>query len=629
MSVRQIVTSCLLDPGHVWGRLVALVVPVAVLGVWLKMLRIRAFYPEGGAGDALARVASDVAFGAAWVLLWVVACWLTRGHTRVAVFYLAHIFTLVVGIFTVFNHEFVIRTGNPLTVAQMTYAWRNRAELSSLVESQVSDSAIQLLTGVVVGVVVLPPLVGPLLDRLVRARPGGRARRVLKGASLAGLTLLLALSAWSAPTVSAAFSLAAPVQLAVGQVREVLAYPSVPAGDESVPAPDTTRLVAREGADHKNLVVLTLESQRDATTLPETSEPVTPVLDALAASAIRPERGYTVFPHTSKALTAVTCGIAPPLDSENSEAEPGSLPGRCLPDLLSEHGYATAFFQSATENFERRRGTISNFGYQDFTPVDEMDPTGFKVANYFGYEDDIMLAPQRAWLMEHGGGPFMMGALTVTGHHDYSLAGFELIDFVDDPLLNNYLNGIHYQDQYVGHVIDMFKELGLYDNTIFIITGDHGEGFGEHRLYQHDNTIYEEGIRIPFLVIDPSREGSVVDGPANQLAVVPTAADLLGFELVSDTRYQPSLASGEDQGAVVATCYARGRCAATMTGDMKVIHHFGDRRDEVFNVALDPHEQEDLAVVTDRAWIREQRDVALQWYVEAERFYSLYRGQDR
>ncbi|WP_077685082.1 LTA synthase family protein [Tessaracoccus aquimaris] len=618
-SVRPTFTQRLLRPRHVWGRLIVLLLPVAVLGVWLKLLRIGNFFPAAGPVEVLAKVASDLAFGAAWMLLWMLACWFAKGTVRTVVFYLAHLATIVVGVFTVINHEYVSRTGNPLTWDEMAYAWRQQGELSSLLQSQMSSSVIALLAFAVLAPIVVPPLLGPLVSRLLRKRPGRKA----KAAAVAVLALLLVLSSWSAPTVSAAFSLAAPVQLAVTPVREAMAYPEGLADPTVLPTPDATKLVDRDGK-HKNLVVITLESHRATSTLPETRQSVTPVMDALAQSAIRPERGYAVLPHTSKALTAVTCGISPALDSENSEADPGSLPAKCLPELLGEQGYSSAFFQSATENFERRRGTVANFGYQDFTPVDEMSPIGFRRVNYFGYEDDIMLDPARKWLVAHSGQPFMLGMLTVTGHHDYALEGFDLIDFVDDPLLNKYLNGIHYQDQFVGHVLDMFKELGLYDNTVFVITGDHGEGFGEHRVFQHDNTIYDEGLRIPYLIIDPSKEGKLIEGPANQLAVLPTAVDLLGFDLVSDTQYKPSLMSDEPQGPVVATCYARGRCAATMDGDMKVIHHFGDRRDEVYDLSVDPYETNDLAAGTDSGWVSEQSDIALKWYLEAENAYAAY-----
>lgn len=599
-----------------------LLVPVAVLGVVLKLIRINAFFPNAGVGETAVKVSSDVAFGGAWVLLWALGCLFTRGRVRAIIFYAAHLATAVVALFAVVNHAYVMTTGNPLTWPTLLDAAQRREELAAVIGSQVDAALIWLLSGVVIGVVVLPLVLGPFISRLLRPRPRTR----LKTASVVGLVLLLIASGWSAPTASAAFSLAPPLQLAINPVRAALAYPQELATAVVTPTPETTRLLG-DGADSRNVVVITLESQRSAATLQDVKRPVTPVLDELAEASIRPERGYSVLPHTSKALTAIHCGIAPPLDSDNSEADPDGLPAKCLPALLKEEGYATSFFQSATERFERRRGTARNLGFQDFTSVDQMKSSGFHRANYFGYEDDIMLAPERTWLEKNGDQPFMLSMLTVTGHHDYALTGYPRIDFVDNPMLNNYLNGIHYQDRFVGKVIEMFKELGLYENTVFVVVGDHGEGFGEHQVFQHDDTIYEEGIHIPFLIHDPQRAGEVIEGPANQLAVLPTVVDLLGFTLESDAAYQPSLVSGESQGPVVSTCYARGKCTAVLDGDMKLIHHFDDRRDEVFNVALDPHETNDLIVQTDPAWLAGMRDIALRWYMDTENSYAAYRDR--
>ena len=609
-------------PRNLWGRLITLLVPVAVLGVVLKLIRIHAFFPAAGVGEIAVKVSSDVAFGGAWVLLWTLGCLFTRGRLRTVIFHTAHVATAVVGFFAVINHQYVMTTGNPLTLATLVDAAQRRDELEAVITSQIDATLISLLIGVGVAVVVLPLVLGPFVSRMLRPRPRTR----VKTASVVGLLVLLVASGWSAPTASAAFSLAPPLQLAINPVRAALAYPQELATEAVTPTPEATRLVAN-GGDSRNVVIITLESQRSAATLQDVKQPVTPVIDELTKTSIRPERGYSVLPHTSKALTAIHCGIAPPLDSNNSEADPDALPAKCLPTLLKEQGYATSFFQSATERFERRRATARNLGFRDFTSVDQMKSSGFHRANYFGYEDDIMLGPERSWLEKNGDQPFMLSMLTVTGHHNYALTGYPRIDFVDNPLLNNYLNGIHYQDQFVGRVIEMFKELGLYENTVFVVVGDHGEGFGEHRIYQHDDTIYEEGIRIPFLIHDPLRSGELTDGPANQLAVLPTVVDLLGFELESDTSYKPSLLSEQQQGPVVSTCYARGRCTAIMDGDMKLIHHFGDRRDEVFNVALDPHETTDLVGTTDQAWLVEMRDTALRWYLDAENSYEAFRNR--
>ena len=618
---RRTLRERLAAPTHLWGRLATTLIPVAVIGVWLKLIRIDRFYPGSDLMGTLTKVSSDVAFGAAWILLWFVLCVFSRGWLRAVLFYLAHIASCVVGVYIVVNHEFGLRTGNPLTWDTMVYAFTQGDQLAGLVGSEMTDSAIALLWTIIASTLALPLLVGRLIDPLLRWRP----RKGVKRAAVLALVALLFGSSWTAPTASAAFALAAPVRLAVSPVRDAFAYPSV--SDAWPTDPGETTLTPRDGAQHRNLVLITLESQRATSTLPETRQPVTPVLDALAADSITPRRGYSVFPHTSKALTAVTCGIVPPADAANSEAEPtDGIPAACLPALLGEQGYASKFFQTATEHFERRRGTVANFGYDEFMPVDEMSTVGFHRANYFGYEEDIMLEPQREWL-EQQEGPFMLGMLTVTGHHDYKLEGYEEIDFVDDPLLNKYLNSIHYQDAFVGRLIDMFKELGLYEDTVFIITGDHGEGFGEHRVYQHDNTIYEEGIRIPYLIHDPLREGQVLDDPTDQLAILPTAVDLLGFDLVGAEGYRPSLLSGEEQPPVVATCYARARCMATIDGDMKVIQHFGDRRDEVFDLSTDNYERVDLADQYDEAWRNRHSEFATKWYVAAENFYEAAREQ--
>lgn len=616
------ILSRVLTPRHVRGRLAVLLLPFAVFGIWLKVLRIKVFFPEIGLDGMAIQLSSDVAFGLAWALLWVVLSANGPQWLRGGAFYIAHVATLVLAVFAAFNHEYVIRTGAPLGWEQIVYAWYGQGELEVLLNSQIIDSTVALVTWSVASATFLPTLLGPVVSRVLNMRVSRLARRAAVGI-MVGLVLA---SGWSAPTASAAFSLAPPVRMLVEPVREAGAYPARP--ERSVSIDPHTRLTVRGegGEERRNLVVIVLESQRASSTLPPTRAPVTPVLDELAGRSIAPERGYTVLPHTSKALTAVHCGIAPPADMANSEADPGGIPARCLPHLLAEHGYATGFFQSATEMFERRRYTVHNLGFDYFLPVDHMNPQGFARANYFGFEDNIMLGPQREWLERHADSPFMLSMLTVTGHHDYNLEGYVPIDFVDDPLLNKYLNGIHYQDQFVGRVLEMFKAMGLYDDTVFVVVGDHGEGFGEHRLYQHDNTIYEEGVRIPLMIHDPKAEALSVPGPASQLAILPTVVDALGFDLLTTGDYAPSLISGQPQGPVLVTCHIRARCSATLEGNRKVIHHFGDRRDEVFDLAQDNFEHHDIVTQVDRSWLTQQRNTALSWYVAWEDAYVAARN---
>ena len=164
-----------------------------------------------------------------------------------------------------------------------------------------------------------------------------------------------------------------------------------------------------------------------------------------------------------------------------------------------------------------------------------MDTEGFQVTNTFGYEDDIMLGPSEEWLKKHGDEPFMAEYLTSTGHNGYQCVPnrYGTENFSQDDQLNRYLNCLHYLDNFVKNLMDQYKELGLYDNTIFVLFGDHGEGFGEHGRFMHGDTPYEEGLRIPLIIHAPGRfeDGERVQGVSSQVDILPTVLDLLGYEV--------------------------------------------------------------------------------------------------
>jgi phosphoglycerol transferase MdoB-like AlkP superfamily enzyme len=245
-------------------------------------------------------------------------------------------------------------------------------------------------------------------------------------------------------------------------------------------------LTSTPSTQKRNVVIIHLESTRAESLTPYNEQlQTTPFLDELAKSSLVAERDYTTVPHTSKAVTSVNCGIEPHLIPITTEAGPEGIPAPCLASLLKEQGYSSAFFQSSTEDFENFRGLVKNFGYEDYYPQESMDTGSFAKTNYFGYEDDIMLKPSKEWLQQHKDKPFLAQYLMGTGHHDYQCLDthYGSEDFSNDDLLNHYLNCMRLEDIYVKNLIDQYKELGLYDNTIFVLYGDHGEGFGEHGRY--------------------------------------------------------------------------------------------------------------------------------------------------
>jgi phosphoglycerol transferase MdoB-like AlkP superfamily enzyme len=94
--------------------------------------------------------------------------------------------------------------------------------------------------------------------------------------------------------------------------------------------------------------------------------------------------------------------------------------------------------------------------------------------------------------------PTLVMYLGVTPHDNYlPIYRYGRKKFSSRTMLDRYLNNIHYDDFWVENIIEQYKRLGLYEESIFIIYGDHGEAFGEHGVYHHDGAIWEEGLRFP------------------------------------------------------------------------------------------------------------------------------------
>jgi arylsulfatase A-like enzyme len=79
-------------------------------------------------------------------------------------------------------------------------------------------------------------------------------------------------------------------------------------------------------------------------------------------------------------------------------------------------------------------------------------------------------------------------------------------------LVDQYDLGIRNLDVYVGELLDHLKKNGLYDNTVIVLTSDHGETFAEHDFVLHGNDVYEPEVWVPLIVKGPGqREGERIE----------------------------------------------------------------------------------------------------------------------
>ncbi len=614
-----------------WIYLASLLVPVFLYNLTLKVVRIVTRPDPPGPLGFLDQVRSDLLFNLGFAALWVGIFAVVRGGLpRRLVMLLFHL-TVVVGVvLTTSAHFFYTSTGSTLDLSFVLVSVSSLGEIQGAIGSETT-----LLHWALASVVIFYALAGPaILTRLLAGtwRPLGNDDGQTGRAPLTiGLAALLLFCLSVVPSVTNAGNAFARDPLANMVVNEV-ASTEVEATVSPESLPTNTSLAATPQTGKRNVVMVFLESTRAESTTPYNEDiATTPFLDELSKESLMARRAYAVVPHTSKALVATTCGVPPPLDTQKTESEPGVIPARCLPELLEEQGYKTAFFQSATKTFERRPELVRNFGYGHFQAIEGMDKTGYQTVNYFGYEDEIMLKPSRDWLEENGDdGPFMASYLTVTGHHNYEVpARYGTKEYASDPELNRYLNTLRYQDMFLKKLFEQYKDLGLYEDTVFVILGDHGEGFGEHGLRQHDNTIYEEGLRIPLLVHDPQNpEPRRVEENVNELDVLPTVADALGYKVEGGDYPGHSILSVPEDRKLVASCYHERTCLASIDGDQKYIYSYGNRGEEYHDLSRDPKERRNLIEDQNEKKIEALREDLLAWEARVESSYEQQRARE-
>ena len=92
---------------------------------------------------------------------------------------------------------------------------------------------------------------------------------------------------------------------------------------------------------------------------------------------------------------------------------------------------------------------------------------------------------------------------------------------------------VAFTDAAIGEMLEMLRERGLYENTIILVTSDHGEGFLEHGKVLHGFEPYDEVVRVPLVFRLPERlrQGTgTVDQPVGLVDVMPTLLEIASIE---------------------------------------------------------------------------------------------------
>lgn len=316
----------------------------------------------------------------------------------------------------------------------------------------------------------------------------------------------------------------------------------------------------------------------------------TPRLTALARRSIVFERAYAVYPESIKGLFATLCSRYPAFDTP-----PGiyaDVPCAALPRMLAAAGYRTALFHSGRFMYLGMDAVVERRGYD---VLEDAGAIGGQVNSSFGVDDASTVQRALHWIASLGKGQsFFLTYLPVAGHNPYEVTTPGPFHGRDD--FTRYLNALHEGDAALGMLLDGLRALNLEGDTLVIVSGDHGEAFGEHPgNFAHTLFIQEENVRVPYVISAPG----AIDGPrrirrvASAVDTTPTILDLLG--LPGDARHQGvSLLAPESHMALFFTDYSIGWLGLA-DGCWKYVYELDAGRSRLFDVCEDPGEWHDLA----------------------------------
>jgi arylsulfatase A-like enzyme len=333
-----------------------------------------------------------------------------------------------------------------------------------------------------------------------------------------------------------------------------------------------------------------------------------------------------------------------------------------LAEVLSAHGYRTAGFVANTYYCGYEFGLDRGFlHYEDYV----VSPEEFVVSSSLGREIafnarvrqrlgfyDVLTQKDAAkvngdflsWLSSRNDRPFFAFLNYFDAHEPYQSpepfdSGFGMKAMRKNYLINHetrrglrkdwqqmspqevqseldaYDNAIAYIDHNLGQLFDELGKRGVLDNTLVIITSDHGEQFGEQsgerRLFVHGNSLYLSLLHVPLLVVYPSQapSGVRVAKPVSLRDLPATVLDLIGIEERfpgnSLARYWDESAATGGSNEVISEINRASwgeEWYPAVKGDMKSLvkdrYHYirnGDGSEELYDFEKDPLERDDLA----------------------------------
>ena len=252
----------------------------------------------------------------------------------------------------------------------------------------------------------------------------------------------------------------------------------------------------------------------------------TPNIDALAREGVRFTNAASTVPFTLPAHSSIMTGTYPPYHGVRENV--GYLLDDSLPTLagqLSQHGWSTGGFVSAFV-LDSRWGIGRGFD----TYYDEFDPEETSKGNLASVQRDGSETISAAvdWIDSSPEAPFFLWLHLYDPHDPYT---------PPEPFKSQYRHPydaeVAYTDSLIGEFRQALEDRDLLENSLLVLTADHGEGLGQHQEGFHGFFIYDSSMRVPLIIRAPfgNLAGREVAEAVSHVDLLPTILEATGVPI--------------------------------------------------------------------------------------------------
>ncbi|MGA3090453.1 MAG: sulfatase-like hydrolase/transferase [Terriglobales bacterium] len=334
----------------------------------------------------------------------------------------------------------------------------------------------------------------------------------------------------------------------------------------------------------------------------------TPNIDSLAAAGARFERAFAVVPVTLPSHSSMLTGTYPMQSGMHDFSGNKLSPLQpTLASVLKQSGYQTGAVIGAAV-LDSRFGLNQGFDFYydrfefsrlDEANLDQMERPGNVVA-------DVALD----WLSKNSQKKFFLWMHLYDPHFPYHPPEPYAREYAAQP----YDGEIAFADEQVGRLLRFLKEKRIYENTVIVLCGDHGESLGEHGEKTHGFFIYNATMHVPLIIHLPENRSPenatarAIADPVSLVDLMPTVLDAVGVEVPPQVEGHSLLAQLRGEPAVGNLQAERDRVLygetflprihfnwSELRGSENSKYHFIDApRPELYDLAKDPGEVHNL-----------------------------------